>query len=209
MFKTKAAMALAVVLSTSCPAFADTLQGFICDQNGAVVFQSPTSKDKKYVIPSIGKIAALTDAQANGPVGIVYNLDRPQQFSFIQWYYKQSNGSEAVRGVTVRYCVQKADGTGQQSFDVPGGEADRGGGAGDGWRQYALDTRSSYVPDIVKSGQAYLTKLTFLFKDKKGAGNITLGRVNIQNGQIDVTNLITEIGPCNLKEKCVVEVAAP
>lgn len=201
--KTHAAISLLAALgSMGSAAFADTLQGFICDERGSVVFQSPTSKDKQHVIPSTNRIAALTDAQAQGPVGIVYNVDPPERFQFITWQYKQANNSGALQGITARYCIQDANGGQKQSFDVAGGSGDRGGNIGDGWSQVVQDTRT--FPSLVTSGNAYITKLTFIFKDKKnGANNITLGKVSISPGTIDVDNLITEIGDCNLKEKCV------
>lgn len=201
--KTQAAISMLVAFGCMTPAaFADTLQGFICDERGSVVFQSPTSKDKQHVIPSTNRIAALTDAQAQGPVGIVYNVDPPQPFQFISWQYKEAKNSGALQGITARYCIQNVNGGQKQSFDVAGGASDRGGNIGDGWSQVVQDTR--VFPSLVTSGNAYITKLTFIFKDKKNsANNITLGKVSISPGNIDVTNLITEIGDCDLKEKCV------
>lgn len=191
-------------VSAVAPALAEnTLQGFICDSRGSVVFQNPTSKDKRYVIPSIDRVASLVDAQAQGPVGIVYNIDPPQPFRFIQWYYKEARDSNALRGVTVKFCVQRADGTGKQSYSIQGGTQDRGGPVGDGWSQVVQDNRGGIVPSIVLNGEAFLTKLTYVFKDKKNTGeNITLGRVSIQPGNIDVQSLITDIGGCSLKDGC-------
>lgn len=198
--KTQAALSLLVALGAASPAFADTLQGYTCDNRGNYEFVSPTSKDKHFVIPSINKVVNLVDAEANGPVGIVYDINPPQPFQFIQWYYKEAANSGALQGVTVKFCVQKQDGTGQTSYFIKGGTQDRGGSAGDGWSQVVQDNRG-LVPPIVQNGKAYLTRLTFSFKDK-GASNITLGAVKIQPGNIDVTNLNLDNGGCSLGDKC-------
>jgi hypothetical protein len=185
------------------PSFAATLQGFICDQRGAVNIQNGTSHDKKFLIPGINKIAALTDAQASGPVGINYVFDPPIPFRFIDWYYKQANGSDALRGITARYCVSLPDGSDLTSFDIRGGASDRGGPVGDGWSKVIQDTR--VFPGVVLGGNAVIRKLTFIFKDKNNQGNITLGRVEInQAGVSPILNTAT--GPCSLKEKCTNEI---
>jgi hypothetical protein len=193
------AAVLSIIGGVNRPAFADTVQGFQCDNRSSVALQGPTSHDKKFVIPSINKIAVLVDAGAKEPVGINYDVNPPQPMRFITWYYKQAQGSRALQALTVRYCVQKADGSEQQSFDIQGGASDRGGPVGDGWSDVIQDTR--VFPSIVVSGQAVLTKLTFIFKDKTKANNITLGKVVINPGSIN-PSLISDVGPCDLKEKC-------
>lgn len=190
-------LALASIVAVAVPALADTVQGFTCDSRGSVSFRNPTSHDKKFVIQSIDKVAELVDAGSSGPVGIVYNVDPPQPFTNITWYYKQAANSNALSGITVRYCVQAQDGTQQQSFDIAGGASNRGGSVGDGWSDTVQDTR--VFPSIVKSGNAYLSKLTFIFKND--TNNITLGKVVINPGSIN-PSLITDIGSCNLSEPC-------
>ena len=184
------------------PAFADTtLQSFICDQRGSVSIQNGTSHDKKFVIPGINKVAILVDAAAQGPVGINYEFNPPIPFQFIDWYYKQATGSGALQGITARYCVQRKNGQDKTSFDIAGGASDRGGNVGDGWSRVVQDTRST-VPNFVQNGNGVITKLTFIFKDKNSANNITLGRVEINQQGVSPT-LITATGDCDLKEKCV------
>lgn len=182
------------------PAFAaTTLQSFICDERGSVSVQNGTSKDKRYVIPGINKVAVLVDANAQGPVGINYEFNPPVPMQFVTWYYKQSTGSNALQGITARYCISKTDGSDVKSVDIGGGNFDRGGNVGDGWSNTIQDTRA--FPNYVYNGNAVCSKLTFIFKDKNNANNITLGRVEF-NQQAITPTLITETGDCNLKEKC-------
>ena len=182
------------------PAFADTtLQGFICDQRGSVSIQNGTSHDKKFVIPGINKVAVLVDASAQGPVGINYEFNPPIPMQFVTWYYKQAQGSNALKGITARYCISKTDGSDVKSVDIGGGNFDRGGNVGDGWSNTVQDTRA--FPGYVYNGNAVLTKLSFIFKDKNDANNITLGRLVINGNDVSPL-LITETGDCSLKEKC-------
>lgn len=183
------------------PAFADTtLQAFKCDSRGSVSIQSGTSKDKRYLIPGIDKVAVLVDASAQGPVGINYEFNPPIPFQFITWYYKEAQGSEALKSITVRYCTTRKDGSEQRSFDIDGGVSNRGGTVQDGWSNTIQDTRST-VPHYVLNGNGVIKKLTFIFKDKQNANNITLGRVEINQNPIAPT-FITAVGSCDLKEKC-------
>lgn len=185
------------------PAFADTtLQGFICDQRGSVSIQNGTSHDKKFVIPGINKVAVLVDASAQGPVGINYEFNPAVPMQFVTWYYKQATGSNALKGITARYCISKTDGSDVKSVDIGGGNFDRGGTVGDGWSNTIQDTRA--FPNYVYNGNALCSKLTFIFKDKNQANNITLGRVEFNQKAI-VPTLITETGDCDLKEKCTKE----
>ncbi len=201
--KTQTALSLLLALGAGCPAFADSLQGFTCDNRGNYEFDSPTSKDKHFVIPSTNKIIKLIDAQSNGPVGIVYDVNPPEKFQFIQWYYKQAANSEALQAMNVKFCVQKQDGSGATSYSIRGGQQDRGGSAGDGWSEVVQDNRG-LVPAIVQNGQAYLTRLVFTFKENNKANNISLGAVKIQPGNINVTNLNLDNGGCSLGSDCSV-----
>jgi hypothetical protein len=105
-----------------------------------------------------------------------------------------------LQATTVRYCTTKKDGTDEKSFDIQGGQSDRGGQVGDGWSRVVQDTRST-VPNYVQNGNGVIKKLTYIFKDSETANNITLGRVEI-NQQAVAPTLITDVGPCDLKEKC-------
>lgn len=182
------------------PAFAaTTLQSFICDERGSVSIQNGTSHDKKFVIPGINKVAVLVDASAQGPVGINYEFNPPVPMQFVTWFYKQATGSNALRGITARYCISKTDGSDVKSVDIGGGEFNRGGNVGDGWSSTVQDSRA--FPNYVYNGNALCSKLTFIFKDKNNANNITLGRVEFNQKAITPT-LITATGDCSLKEKC-------
>ncbi|MFN8551186.1 MAG: hypothetical protein U0103_06815 [Candidatus Obscuribacterales bacterium] len=195
---------LSMTTGLGSPALADaTVQAFICDDRGSVSIQNGTSHDKKFVIPGINKVAVLVDAQANGPVGINYVFNPPIPFRNIIWYYKEAFGSDALRGITARYCVSLANGSQQQSFDIAGGVNNRGGNVGDGWSNVNQDTRT--FPSIVTNGNAVISKLTFIFKDKNSQNNITLGRVSINENAVSPSQ-ITETGPCNLKAPCVEQV---
>lgn len=183
------------------PAFAAaSLQGFKCDDRGSVSIQNGTSKDKRFVIPGINKVAVLVDASAQGPVGINYEFNPPVPLQFVTWYYKQSADSDALKGITARYCISKTDGSDARSVDIAGGNFNRGGNVGDGWSNTIQDTRP--FPPYVYNGNAVCTKLTFIFKDKNDANNITLGRLVINGNEVSPI-LITETGDCNLKEKCI------
>ncbi|RTL41389.1 MAG: hypothetical protein EKK48_13565 [Candidatus Melainabacteria bacterium] len=196
----KIGVSMAMSALSCMPAFADTtLQSFLCDARGSVTIQNGTSHDKKFVIPGINKIAVLVDASAEGPVGINYEFNPPIPMQFVTWYYKEARGSNALRGITARYCISKTDGSDVKSVDIDGGQYDRGGQVGDGWSSTIQDTRA--FPNYVYNGNAVLSKLTFIFKDKNNANNITLGRLVINQNAISPT-LITETGPCSLKEKC-------
>ena len=189
--------ALSAVVS---PAFAATsLQGFKCDDRGSVSIQNGTSHDKKFVIPGINKVAVLVDASAQGPVGINYEFNPPVPMQFVTWYYKQATGSNALQGITARYCLSKTDGSEVTSVDIGGGNFNRGGNVGDGWSNTIQDTRP--FPPYVYNGQGLCSKLTFIFKDKNSASNITLGRVEFNQKAISPI-LITDTGDCSLKEKC-------
>ncbi|HEY9676943.1 MAG TPA: hypothetical protein V6C76_02990 [Drouetiella sp.] len=206
-FKTNAGI-LATLLSTlaaAAPAFADTtLQSFICDQRGTVSFNQATSKDKHFAIGGT-RVAALVDAQAQGPVGIVYEVDPPQNVQFSQYYYKEATGSNAHDGLSVRYCFQKSDGSSQRSVTIPASTTNRGGNVGDGWTSFITDSR--LFPDYVQNGQGYLTRVAFIFKDKKGSGNnITIGRIDLSPGAINVGQIITTPGDCSLKDSCTKQV---
>ncbi len=195
--------ALTTTISVVSPAFAAaTLQGFKCDSRGSVSIQNGTSHDKKFVIPGINKVAVLVDASAQGPVGINYEFNPPIPMQFVTWYYKQATGSKALQGITARYCISKTDGSDVKSVDISGGSFDRGGNVGDGWSDTIQATNP--FPPYVYNGNALLTKLTFIFKDKNDSNNITLGRLVI-NGNVVSPTLITETGDCNLKEKCTKE----
>lgn len=186
----------------SSPAFADaTIQAFSCDSLGSVSIQNGTSHDKKFLIPGINKIAVLVDSNTTNPVGINYAFNPPIPFRFITWYYKEAFGSNALKGMNVRYCVSLADGSQMQSFDVAGGVNNRGGSVGDGWSDVVQDTRS--FPSIVTSGNAVLSKLTFFFKDSNNQNNITLGRVSIDQNAVSASQ-ITDLGPCSLGDPCIV-----
>ncbi|MBS1957230.1 MAG: hypothetical protein JST89_23790 [Cyanobacteria bacterium SZAS-4] len=197
------AAALTATLGGVSPAFAsNTLQGFKCDNRGSVSIQNGTSHDKKFVIPGINKVAVLVDASAQGPVGINYEFNPPIPMQFVTWYYKQAQGSNALKGITARYCISKTDGSDVKSVDIGGGNFDRGGNVGDGWSNTIQDTRA--FPGYVYNGNAVLTKLSFIFKDKNDANNITLGRLVINGNDVSPL-LITETGDCSLKEKCTKE----
>lgn len=189
------------------PALADTsLQGFSCDSNRATVsFQNGTSKDKKFVIPGTGRVAVLIDANASGPAGINYVFNPPIPFKNITWYYKEARNSNALRGITARYCFSLADGSQQTSFDVQGGDGNRGGTVGDGWSDVIQDTRA--FPSIVTGGRAVISRLTFIFKDANSQNNITLGRVSINENAVS-PSIITDLGSCSLKDPCIIEAAA-
>jgi len=197
---------MAAVVSTICcavsPVFAGTtLQAFTCDQQRAsVTIQSGTAHDRKFLIPGINKVAVLVDAEAQGPVGINYEFNPPVPFQFISWFYKQATGSRALQAVTVRYCVQRTDGTDKTSYDIQGGNGDRGGPVGDGWAEVVQDNRAG-VPNFVQNGDAVITKLTYIFQDNNKANNITLGRVDFNSKPVS-TSQITTVGPCSLKDQC-------
>ncbi len=194
---------LLTLTGVSSPAFADTtLQSFLCDQRGSVSIQNGTSHDKKFVIPGINKIAVLVDANAQGPVGINYEFNPPVPMQFVTWYYKQSTNSRALQGITARYCISKTDGSDVQSVDIGGGNFNAGGSVGDGWSNTVQ--RTNPFPPYVYNGNALCSKLTFIFKDKNNANNITLGRVEFNQKAITPT-LITATGDCSLKEKCTKE----
>lgn len=187
-------------LSCVSPALADTtLQSFVCDQRGSVSIQNGTSHDKRFLIPGINKIAVLVDASAQGPVGINYEFDPPIPLQFVTWYYKEAAGSRALQGITARYCLTNTKTSEQVSKDITGGDFNRGGQVGDGWSNVIQDTRA--FPNFVYNGNAVVSKISFIFKDKNNSNNITLGRLEINQRSVSPT-LITQTGDCSLKDKC-------